>query len=78
MANRRVPTTRTRAVDWQRDIDDRLAQLERGGQLRGRVSLSDNIVVGGVAVTVQPHDDDALSLTFTNPATGSSFTIHLP
>lgn len=59
------------------NLGDRVTRLERGGVLLGRVSLGPHITIGGVNVDVVDAGGGHKNVVFTNPTTGTTFTIPL-
>ncbi len=82
MSFRKVPVPQTRARDQLRDIEDRLAKLERGGATAGQASFGPSIIIGGaalaVSVVVADTGGGGKTVTFKNLATGSTSVINLP
>lgn len=80
-ARRKLSPSAHVARDQMREVLDRLARLEKGGAVSGRVSFGTTVRFGGedgVDVTVSGAAGGAKTVTFLNVATGSTFDIPLP
>ena len=53
-----------------RSLADRVTRLERGAVLLGQVSVSPNITIGGLAVTVSDTGGGHVDVTIRNHAKG--------
>jgi hypothetical protein len=71
-----VPGTQSMKALLQ-TLGDRVTRLERGGVLLGRVSLGPHITIGGINVDIVNTGGGHKNVVFTNPTTGTTFTITL-
>lgn len=74
MSFRVLPATDEAFREWMAEVADALDSLQRGGNLRGRISLGPEIQVGGMLIRVE-QTGTTLALVAENTLTGGTQTI---